>query len=102
MTKRLLLALAAAATAAVAAGNASAETSRTPVANGCPAGFEFILVEQAEAQGYVPIPRLVDESGNANGAVCRRALGDGIFHSFPGRPDTVYWWADDDLPDVIP
>jgi hypothetical protein len=75
----------------------AAGTSAAPPSSGCPQGFEEVAVSQAENEGYVPIPRLVDNAGNGNGEVCRRALGDGVFHRFPGRPDTIYQWRDDDL-----
>jgi hypothetical protein len=78
-------------------GNASA----APPNNGCPEGFELISVVQAESEGYA-LARVVDESagppaGNHDGYACRRLLGDGIFHTFPGRPDNVYHWMDNGL-----
>ena len=96
---RRLLALLLSAAAASLGGGASASAA-TPT-NGCPAGFEVISVAQAESEGY-RLARVVDESvdkppGNRDGYACRRPLGDGVFHTFPGRPDTVYQWMDNRL-----
>ena len=98
MTLKPLVALllVVATTAFVAGTSASAATPT----NGCPQAFEFISVAQAESEGYSPTPRLTDEAvgaplpGNHDGFVCRRPLGDGVAHDFPGRPDTVYVWLD--------
>lgn len=65
----------------------------------CPKGFETITVEQAISEGYLRNPPLVDGLGNGDGTVCRRALGDGNFHSFPGATvDTIYFWTDNSTP----
>jgi hypothetical protein len=61
---------------------------------GCPSGFELIGVTEAGDARQVLTAQSVDAAGNNDGFVCRRALGDGIFHDFPGRPDTVYHWQD--------
>jgi hypothetical protein len=70
--------------------------------NGCPEGFDLISVAQAESEGN-RVARIADEfagppPGNHDGYACRRLLGDGIFHQFPGRPDNVYHWMDNMLP----
>jgi hypothetical protein len=41
-----------------------------------------------------PVPQMVDAEGNQDGIVCARAVGDGRFHNFDGRPDVVYLWDD--------
>src|SRR4051794_16168008 len=73
-----------------------------PPVNACAEGFELISVAQGESEGY-PLARLQDEflgepqPGNHDGYVCRRPLGDGVYHDYPGRPDTVYLWLDNSL-----
>jgi hypothetical protein len=78
-------------------GGAGAAAAAANVA--CPKGFETITVEQAISEGYLRTPALVDGLGNGDGTVCRRALGDGNFHSFPGTTvDTIYNWIDNATP----
>jgi hypothetical protein len=88
-------------TAATVALVTATGVSAAPPVNGCPEGFELISVAQGESEGY-PLARLQDEfvgrpPGNHDGYVCRRPVGDGIFHDYPGRPDTVYLWLDNSL-----
>jgi hypothetical protein len=65
----------------------------------CPEGFDTITVAQAVSEGYLTSPVRADEAGNNDGTVCRRALGDGIFHIFPNATvDTVHEWADNATP----
>jgi hypothetical protein len=92
--RRLLVVLVSASTVAVGVG---ANASAAPIANGCPEGFESMSVVEAESLGYSPVPRLADEGGNRDGLVCRRALGDGVLHTYPGRPDIIYAWVDNDF-----
>lgn len=78
-----------------------AAAARPPAENGgCPQGFKWIVVGEGEADRRVP--REVDDLGNGDGIVCAPAIGDGIFHTYPGRPDTVYRWADNWLEPDIP
>jgi len=63
--------------------------------NGCSQGYQWMEVGVGDADR--PTPRIVDDpanGGNGDGIVCARALGDGVFHTFPGRPDTIYKWMD--------
>jgi hypothetical protein len=65
----------------------------------CPEGFETITVAEAVSQGYRTVPVWTDEAGNNDGTVCRRPLGDGIFHMFPNATvDTIYYWLDNATP----
>ena len=101
VARRRLLAFLLSVTAA-SLGGATYASAATPT-NGCPEGFEVISVAQAESEGY-RLARVVDESvdqspkpGNRDSYACRRPLGDGVFHDFPGRHDTIYWWMDNRL-----
>ena len=95
VTKRRLLGLLVA-VPAVAVGIGATASAATP-SNGCPAGFESLSVVQAESEGPYVVARIVDETGNNDGYVCRRLLGDGVAHKFLGRPDNVYLWLDNSL-----
>ncbi len=95
----LFVMLAAIAALTVAVGGIA---SAAPPNNGCPEGFDLISVAQAESEGN-RVARIADEMagpppGNHDGYACRRLLGDGIFHLFPGRPDNVYHWMDNRVP----
>ncbi|MFZ0627629.1 MAG: hypothetical protein WAN34_14150 [Acidimicrobiia bacterium] len=86
--------------AALATTLLAAPASARPPAenNGCPQGFESMVVGEGEADRRVP--HEVDSpefGGNGDSIVCARALGQGIYHTYPGRPDTVYRWADNRL-----
>ena len=74
--------------AALAAPLASAEQE------GCPTGYELISVQGFDDPRQVALAGSVDAAGNNDGYICRRPLGDGIFHDFPTRPDTVYHLRD--------
>jgi hypothetical protein len=75
------------------AAPAAAQTPATN--NGCPEGWEWMVVGEGEADRRVPWEvDAVENGGNGDGIVCARAMGDGIFHTYPGRPDTVYRWND--------
>ena len=65
----------------------------------CPAGFETVAVDDAVSEGYVDVAPRVDNSGNGDGVVCRRLLGDGTLHVF-GNPtvDHIYNWLDNVTP----
>jgi hypothetical protein len=65
----------------------------------CPDGFQTITVAQAVSEGYRGVPPIVDAAGNGDGIVCRRPLGDGIFHQFPlATVSTIYHWIDNVTP----
>jgi hypothetical protein len=70
------------------AGSAAAEPANTA----CPAGFETITVAQAVSEGYATSPVVVDNAGNGDGVVCRRALGG------PPGSVQVYFWQDNATP----
>jgi hypothetical protein len=78
----------------IAGGAATTAGAESPLPNGCPSGYELISVDAVENPLQAVTAERVDTGGNNDGYACRRALGDGIFHTFPGRPDTVYHWAD--------
>jgi hypothetical protein len=65
----------------------------------CPAGYETIAVVDAVNEGYVDVAPRVDNSGNRDGVVCRRLVGDGTLHVF-GNPnvDHIYNWLDNVTP----
>jgi hypothetical protein len=73
-----------------------AVAARPPAENmGCSQGSEWMIVGEGEADRLVPY--LVDDpanGGNGDGIVCAHAIGDGKFHTYPDRPDTVYGWED--------
>ena len=60
----------------------------------CPSGFERTSVAEIDLL-YGGLPGSVDAAGNQNGYVCRRAVGKGVAHDVPGRPEIVYLFADD-------
>jgi hypothetical protein len=65
----------------------------------CPQGFETITLSKAASEGYIRTPSLVDSLGNGDGIVCRRPLGEGTLHMFPGVDVTqIYYWIDDVTP----
>ena len=88
------IALVLASSCVIAGGAATTAGAASPLPNGCPSGFELVIVDALEDPRQAALAGQVDANGNNDGYVCRRALGDGIFHTFPGRPDTVYHWAD--------
>ena len=97
MKKRLTMALAAGALAtALLAPSALASP---PAENmGCPEGFTWMVVGVGDADRTVPKQNdAIENGGNGDGIVCARALGDGVVHTFPGRPDIVYEWSDNKL-----
>jgi hypothetical protein len=65
----------------------------------CPAGYQTITVEDAVNEGFVDVAARVDNSGNGDGVVCRRLVGDGALHAF-GNPnvDHIYNWLDNVTP----
>jgi hypothetical protein len=64
--------------AGVLIGTARADVSQTPVATGCPAGYDRLSVASFEATGPYRLPRLIDTSGNGNGFVCAHVRPDSI------------------------
>lgn len=78
----------------IACGSATTAAAASPLPSGCPTGFELIGIGAPEDPRQAVLAGQVDAGGNNDGYVCRRALGDGAFHNFPTRPDTVYQWAD--------
>ena len=91
--RRLIVLVAAAAMTVLLPASAM---GRPPAENmGCPEGHQWMVVGEGEADR--PTPYHADDpanGGNGDGIVCARAAGDGFFHDYPGRPDTVYWWSD--------
>ena len=93
MTKRLLfLAVLGSASALAVTGGASANQGGI---GGCSAGFEYISLVDVLKEG----PRLAaiaaDQTGNNDGYVCRRVVGDGTFHRYPNSVnDKIYIWLD--------
>jgi hypothetical protein len=66
---------------------------------GCSAGFEYISLAQVLSEGPRPSAIEADTTGNNDGYVCRRLIGDGIAHLFPGAVnDTFYIWLDNAEP----
>jgi hypothetical protein len=95
-TRLIATFVAALALLAAGAGGASAAANTA-----CPAGFETITVAEAISEGYLTRPFLTDQAGNDDGTVCRRPLGDGIFHLFSNATvDTIYEWVDNATPRV--
>jgi hypothetical protein len=95
--------------AALAAGTARADVSRTPVTTACPAGYERLGVAALEAQGPYAVPRRVDTAGNDNGYVCGLAQPDAVRDAFCRHGGTIaclleqlglphYVFKDDDSP----
>jgi hypothetical protein len=97
VTKRLLLlAVLVSASALAVTGGASANRGGI---GGCSAGFEYISLVDVLSEGPRPSAILADVTGNNDGYVCRRLLGDGTFHRFPGAVnDKIYTWADNAEP----
>ncbi len=93
--KRLLsVAALVAASALAATGSASANQGGI---GGCSAGFEYISLVDVLKEG--PRPSAIAADVNGDGYVCRRLLGDGIFHLFPNAVnDSIYWWFDNTDP----
>jgi hypothetical protein len=92
--RRVLVCLTLAAGLMVSSGM-GAHAAPPPPGNGeCPTGFERASVAEIDLM-YGGLPGSVDAVGNQNGFVCRRAVGDGVFHTFPDRVDIVYLFADD-------
>ena len=66
---------------------------------GCPAGFEYISLEEVLSVGPRPSAILADETGNGDGCVCRRSLGQSVANSFPNAVNEFfYYWLDNDEP----
>jgi len=78
MTKRFGLAFATVIAVAALSGTASADVSQTPVATGCPTGYDLLSVASFEAAGPYVLPRRVDASGNGNGFVCALIRPDSV------------------------
>ena|SRR5437763_1326913 len=97
MTARLLcIAAVVSALALVCVGGASANRGGI---GGCSAGFEYISLVQVLSEG--PRPSAIAADVNGDGYVCRRLLGDGIFHQFPGAVNTsIYFWLDNTDPPI--
>jgi hypothetical protein len=95
--KRLLsLAVLVSASALAATGGASANQGGI---GGCSAGFEYISLVQVLSEGPRPNAILADVTGNNDGYVCRRLLGDGLFQVFPNAVnDKIYYWLDNAEP----
>lgn len=78
------------------AGQASVASAKQEGFGSCPAGYEYVHVD--DVPPIYALARFFDEVGNNDGFVCRRPLGDGIYHKVDGRPDTIYHWRDNDRP----
>ena len=107
--RAVLVGLLTAAVAALLVATARADVSQTPVATGCPAGFQHLSVAALEAAGPYYLPRLVDTAGNTNGSVCGLAQPDSVRDAFCKTGGTVacllaqlglphYVFKDDDSP----
>ena len=100
MIKRLLF-LAVLVSALVLAGGVSADNGGST--DGCVPGLGWVGISVAEAAsaGYAPVPAIVDEAGNNDGYVCRRALGDGTWNWFIRFccpvDKTLYLWSDNEM-----
>jgi hypothetical protein len=67
----------------------------------CPSsvGFEYISLVDVLSEGPRPRAILADVTGNNDGYVCRRLLGDGLFHLFPNSVvGEIYFWLDNAEP----
>jgi len=93
--------------AAFAIGTAGAGVSQTPVATGCPAGYEHRSVDSFQPPYYRP--PLVDAAGNNNGWVCALAQPEAVAIAFCRQGAVVacefvelglphYLFTDDDSP----
>ena len=100
VTKRLpFLAVLLSTSALAITGGASANQGGV---GGCSAGFEYISLVQVLSEGPRPNAILADQTGNNDGYVCRRLLGDGISHLFPNAVnDQFYYWLDNAEPQTI-
>jgi hypothetical protein len=105
----VLVGLVVAALASLAIGTAAAGVSQTPIATGCPAGFDLLSVTALEASGPYYVPRLLDSAGNSDGYVCGRAQPDSVRDAFCKQGAVVacllkelglphYVYKDDDNP----
>ena len=58
--------------AALAVGTARAGVSETPIATGCPSGYELLNIAALEASGPYPDSVFggIDRAGNDNGYIC--------------------------------
>ena len=94
--------------AAATASTASADESQTPVATGCPAGYERLQVSGFPNPPY-RMPRMVDAAGNGNGYVCALRLPEDVAFAYCQHlaPDAcalyaeglpLYNFVDDDNP----
>jgi hypothetical protein len=80
-----------------AASAIPAGPARAAANSACPAGFETITVVDAVSEGYHVASVQADTNGD--GVVCRRLLGDGVFHSTPGATvPHIYYWIDNGTP----
>ncbi len=78
MNRRAILTLAAATALALAVpASALADSSQTPVATGCPAGYEHVLVSSFPSPPY-QMPARVDAAGNDNGWICAQPLPEAV------------------------
>ncbi len=107
-SKVFALLVAVTSTAAVGAGAARGDASQTPVATGCPAGFEHVSVASLPNPPY-RLPARLDAAGNDNGYICALALPEAVAAAYclnlePGACNLVqlglplYQFLDDDNP----
>jgi hypothetical protein len=97
MLKRFL-SIAALTSACAVALSAGASANNGGI-GGCAAGFEYISLAQVLSEGPRPGAIIADTTGNNDGYVCRRLVGDGVAHSYPGAVnDTFYIWLDNAEP----
>src|SRR6478752_3576308 len=107
--RALLVGLTIAAVTSLAVGTARAELAQTPIATGCPAGYQHLSVAALEAAGPYYLPRRVDTAGNNNGYVCGLAQPESVRDAFCRQGGLVacllaqlglphYVFTDDDNP----
>ena len=80
--RALLVVLLTAVVVSALAATAHADSPQTPVATGCPAGYEHVSVAALEAAGPYVVPRVVDTTGNDNGYVCVHAQPGSVTDAF--------------------
>jgi hypothetical protein len=96
--KSILAVLISASAASVAIGATASAQPPAEMNQGCVPEQGWIAMEVGVGEADRRVPKDVDEAGNQDGIVCARALGDGRFHTYEGRPDVVYLWTDNTLP----
>lgn len=69
-------------------------TAEAKTVSGCPNGFSLMTVASLEATGHIPIPRQVDQAGNADGFVCALPLPDAVCPLSPCPVDVIYLYKD--------